>query len=94
MEPQDWCEEDPEAIEATLELYARLFSLLESGYQVDLIDRWFDAKPESISTLEVSLDAVSAKSFILFEGYKFNLKRGSPNHVLNRTVDPAGSTSG
>jgi hypothetical protein len=90
MEPQDWCEEDPEAVAATLELYARLVSLLESGYQVDLIDRWFDATPESITTLEVSLDVVSAQAFTLFEGYKFILKKGSPNQTSVDISQPCG----
>ena len=74
-EPEDWCPEEPDAIEATQELRSRLIALLDSGYHVDLLDKWDDAGPQDIVNLDVDLDAIPAKAFILFENHKFALTK-------------------
>jgi hypothetical protein len=72
-EPQDWCQEEQDNIDATLDLYSSLVFLLSLGYKVDLIDQWYEAKREDIITIDVSLDTVSQKKFRLFENYKYRL---------------------
>jgi hypothetical protein len=74
-EPVEWYPEERDEIEATCELYATLSSRLSSGYQVDLLDRWHGAQPADITTLDVSLNAVPANAFRLFENHKFRLKK-------------------
>ena len=74
-EPEDWCEEEQDNLDATKELYRTLNYLLSSGHKVDLVDQWYDIKPEDITTLDVSLDEVSESAFIMFENHKFRLKK-------------------
>lgn len=74
-EPVDWYPEEQDEIDATRELYATLTSLLSSGYQVDLLDRWHDAQSVNITTLDVSLSDVPEKAFRMFENHKFRLNK-------------------
>jgi hypothetical protein len=73
-EHQDWCQEEQDNINATLELYSTLDYLISSGYKVDLLDQWYEAKREDIIIIDVSLDTVSQKEFRLFENHKFKLR--------------------
>jgi len=73
--PEDWCEEEQDNLDATKELYRTLDYLLSSGHKVDLVDQWYDTKPEAITTLDVSLDKVSESDFMMFENHKFRLKK-------------------
>lgn len=75
MEPVDWFEEEQDNIDATRELYKTLSFILSSGYRLDLLDRWYEDKPEVIKTIDVSLDEVSETTFRLFEKHKFRLKK-------------------
>ena len=74
-EPEDWLPEEKDEIDATKELYAVLASILSSGHQVDLIDRWEGAQPDEIKILDVSLDKISKAAFRMFENYKFRLSK-------------------
>ena len=70
-ELEDWYHEEKDELEATQQLYEVISSLLLSGNKVDCLDRWEGVQPEQIKTLEVSLTAVSKKTFRLFENYRF-----------------------
>jgi len=83
-EPVDWYEEGQEELDATLELYAALDSLLTSGHQVDLVDRWEGSRPCDIKTLDVSLGDESARVFRLFENHKFRLRKERTQPSLRR----------
>lgn len=74
-EPEDWCPEEQDELDATKELYAILVSILSSGHQVDLVDRWEGAKPDDITTVDVSLDEISETAFRMFENHKFRLSK-------------------
>jgi hypothetical protein len=74
-EPEDWYQEEKDELDATRELYQALNDILESGYQVDLVDRWEGAEPSDITTVEVSLGEVSEAAFRMFEDHKFKLKK-------------------
>ncbi len=73
--PEDWYQEEKDELDATRQLYQALNDLLESGCQVDLVDRWEEAAPDDITTIKVSLDEVSEEAFRMFEGHKFKLKK-------------------
>lgn len=75
-EPEDWYKEEQDDREATRELYRTLASLVSSGHEVDLVDRWEGTQPEDITTLDVSLDDVSESAFRMFEDHKFRFKKG------------------
>lgn len=77
-EPENWYPEEKDELDATLELYTFLASLVSAGYQVDLLDRWEGTQAEDIKILDVSLDDVSEKAFRMFENYKFRLTRRTP----------------
>ena len=89
-EPVDWYKEEQEELDATLELYAVLDSLLTSGHQVDLVDRWEGSKPGDITTIDVSLDDVLAQAFRMFENHKFRLRKERTQHSLQSTQNPRG----
>ncbi len=74
-EPEDWCKEEQDDIDATKELYRALAFLLSDGYEVELLDCWWGTKPEKIITIDVSLDDVSESAFKMFENHKFRLKK-------------------
>ncbi len=71
MEPQDWCPEDAENIQATAELYRVIQGLLASGEQVDCLDVWYGAKSNDVKEMKVALSTVSEKQFLLFENHHF-----------------------
>ena len=75
-EPEDWCPEEQDEIDATKELFSVLAHLLSSGFSLDLVDRWEGSQPEDITTLDVSLDQFSEKTFRMFEDHKFRLTKG------------------
>jgi hypothetical protein len=75
-EPEEWCPEEQEQIDATKELFSVLAHLLSSGYALDLVDRWEGSQPKDITTLDVSLDQFSEKTFRMFEDHKFTLMKG------------------
>lgn len=78
-EPVEWYKEGQDEIDATLELYSTITSLLSFGYHVDLIDRWEGTQTEDIATLDVSLDEITSTAFRMFENYKFRLRKGMPD---------------
>ena len=72
-EPKDWYKEKQDALDATRELYRVLSDILSTGHQADIVDRWEGARPEDITTLDISLDEVTDKAFRMFENHKFRL---------------------
>jgi hypothetical protein len=55
-------------------LYGILNDIVQRGHQVDVFDSWNGDEDKGAVALEVSLSAVSADRFRLFEGYVFDLK--------------------
>lgn len=74
-EPVYWYKEEYDAINATLDLYGVIHSLVSADQTVDLIDKWEGASPESIKSMEVALKEVPPKSFRLYENYKFIINK-------------------
>jgi hypothetical protein len=71
--PQEWYEEDPEDIAATLEFVAVIQALIGNGQQVDCIDVWGHetASSTTVDTISVNLSALQSGAFRLMEGYHF-----------------------
>jgi hypothetical protein len=72
-EPEDWFQEEPDAIQATCQLYRILKGLVQRGHQVELLDCWTEEENDA-APIDVSMAEVSAEQFRLFEGYLFTLK--------------------
>ena len=73
--PEDWYPEEDDEINATLQLYRVLESLLVSGHQLDLLALWEGAEPKDVTTLNVSLSDVPAEAFRMFENHRFRLTK-------------------
>lgn len=73
-EPEDWCPEEQDEIDATKKLFSVIAELVSSGFNLDLVDRWEGSQAKDITTLDVSLAEISEKTFRLFEDHKFRLK--------------------
>jgi hypothetical protein len=73
-EPEDWCPEEPEEIDATKQLYSVLRALVERGHDVEVLDCWSGEEDVEPVVLDVSLSQVPAAHFRLFEGHLFRLK--------------------
>jgi hypothetical protein len=72
QEPVEWWKEEPEPIDATLQLIAIIRGLLASGHTVDCVDVFGDLKvPGPDRELEVDLSTVSNAAFRFFENYHF-----------------------
>lgn len=74
-EPEDWCPEEQDEIDATKQLYSVLKDLVVAGHNVDLVDRWQGAQSEDIATIDVALDDVSENAFRMFENHKFRIAK-------------------
>jgi hypothetical protein len=76
-EPVEWYEEEPDDIEATLQLIRLIRSLVEKGEGVDCMDTWEhqDTDPISEVELEVDLAKVSNAAFRFFENHHFLFKQ-------------------
>lgn len=74
-EPEDWFPEEPDDIEATKQLYAVLRQLVASGHRLDCADVWYDATPDAIKTIDVSIGDVPVTAFRLFENCRFRLEK-------------------
>jgi hypothetical protein len=72
--PEHWCPEDQDQLEATHEFYGILKDIVERGYRVDVVDCWSGDEGDEAVALDVSLTAVPADHFRLFEGYVFDVK--------------------
>ena len=72
--PVDWFPEEPEAVEATAELYGTLAGIVREGFRLDVLDRWEGAKPADIRTLAVTLSEVEQNAFRLFENHRFKCR--------------------
>jgi hypothetical protein len=70
--PEEWCEEDPEDVEATGAFYDFVAKLVRAGHQVDTVTVWTSDGPfDTIWTREVSLSDVSREAFRFIENYRF-----------------------
>ena len=78
-DPVDWYPEDPEEIEATLQLIRIIRELVVSDYGVDCIDAWEhqERNPVVTSTLEVDLASVKDTEFRFFENHHFTFSTSS-----------------
>ena len=70
-EPQDWYPEDDDDLKATTDLFRVIARLVSQGNQVDCLDTWEGAVRDEIKAKIVNLNAVSEKTFRLFENYHF-----------------------
>ncbi len=70
-EPVDWYKEEQDEVDATINLYEIISTLVADGHHVDCIDSWAGTKNETQKTIEVSLAKVPSKAFRLYENYKF-----------------------
>ncbi|SUD39501.1 Uncharacterised protein [Ectopseudomonas mendocina] len=79
-EPEDWLPEEPEDIQATLQVVAILKSLLAEGEKLDCIDVWHGGehtKPSIKNKIAVNLNALSDVKFRFIENYLFNFSNGT-----------------
>jgi hypothetical protein len=74
-EPEDWFPEEEDEVRATAELYRLIVRLVSEGHQVDCLDIWAGAAPDDLKTRAVNLNAVSEKTFRLFENFHFVFER-------------------
>lgn len=70
-EPVDWNPEGEDEVRATGELYRVIARLVSEGHQVDCLDTWTGASQDDVKTRLVNLNAVSERTFRLFENYHF-----------------------
>jgi hypothetical protein len=74
-EPEEWFDEEADALAATGELYRAIGRLADRGYKVDLVDTWEGSTsptgPEDVKVMGVSLEEVRESAFRLFLNYKF-----------------------
>ncbi len=73
-EPEGWCPEEAEPIDATKRLYEILKAIVERGHHVEVLDCWSGTEDVDPVPLDVSLSQVPAEHFRLFEGHLFTLK--------------------
>lgn len=76
-DPEDWCPEEDDKVEATRMLYRTIECLLSLGRRVELLNSWNGEDADRIRDLEVCLDQVPITAFRLFEGYRFRFRRRS-----------------
>lgn len=70
--PEEWLEEDPEDVDATLAFYDFVTKLVRAGHQIDTVTVWAsDAPFDTIATREVSLSDVPRDAFRFFDEYRF-----------------------
>ena len=77
----DWYQEEQDELDATGELFAVLQSLLLSGCDVDLVDRWEGAQLDDIISLDVSLAEISKTTFRMFENHRLRFSRGNLSRI-------------
>ena len=74
-EPEDWLPEEPEDIQATLQVVAILKSLVAEGEKLDCIDVWQGSehtKPSIKNKIIVNLNTLPDAKFRFIENYLFN----------------------
>ena len=72
--PEDWSPEDPEDVESTAAFYDALVQIVNTGYQVEILDAWSGTKPTRIRTIPISLTKVPRDKFRFFNGFRFILE--------------------
>jgi hypothetical protein len=70
-EPEDWYQEDPENVQATMELHDFIAGLVAEGCAVDMVDFWGEPDDEAEATIDVSLSNVTREKLRFFEGHRF-----------------------
>lgn len=78
-EPVDWYPEEPEEIDATLQLIHIIRTLVVRGHGVDCIDVWEhqDMHPVAPDALDVDLGVVKDSAFRFFENHHFTFRSSS-----------------
>lgn len=74
-EPQEWAEEDADEVESTRWAYDHFKSIVEAGYQLDIVDVWSDTAAEDVLTIEISLSEVGRESFRFIEAGRLVVSR-------------------
>jgi len=71
--PEDWSgEEDPVDMEATAKFYDFALSIVNGGFQMDLIDVWEGEEHRPFPTFQVPLSALNRNDFRFLEGCRFD----------------------
>ncbi|MET1079678.1 MAG: hypothetical protein ABWY06_16840 [Pseudomonas sp.] len=73
--PEDWWPEEPDELEATLQIHAAFTSIVSTGQALDCIDAWTSDQldPQLAGELRVNLAQMPASSFRLFADHRFEL---------------------
>lgn len=71
--PVDWYKEEPDEIEATLQVIRLVRALLAKGHNVDCIDIWehHEMSPGPKGKLNVNLSSIKDSEFRFFENHHF-----------------------
>ncbi len=78
-EPVDWYAEEPEDIEATLQIISIIRALVASNESVDCIDAWEhqDMLPRATNEIDVDLGSLNDRQFRFFENHHFTFTLGA-----------------
>jgi len=72
-EPEEWYPEEADNIEATRRLYDILKSMVQRGFQVEVLDCWSGDEDKDVLRMDASLSRISRDQFRMFEGYLFTV---------------------
>ena len=72
-EPVEWYKEEPEDIDATLQIIQLIREVVAKGESVDCVDTWPRQEMKSVATtkLDVDLSAIKDSEFRFFENHHF-----------------------
>ncbi|OHB76399.1 MAG: hypothetical protein A2Z25_18050 [Planctomycetes bacterium RBG_16_55_9] len=65
--PQEWCYEEPDAIQATQQFYDVVAELIGRGKHVDCLSWWVDSPVDKIVSMNLGLTTVSKETFLFLE---------------------------
>lgn len=69
--PQEWCYEEPDAIEATKQFYDVVAKLTERGKRVDCVSWWADTPADKLVNMNINLTTVSKETFLFLENHHY-----------------------
>lgn len=80
-EPVEWYKEEPEDIDATLQIIQLIREVVAKGESVDCVDTWprQEMKSAATSELDVDLSSIKDREFRFFENYHFTFSNPGRN---------------
>ena len=80
-EPVSWYEENPEDIEATLQVIQLIREVVAKGESVDCVDAWpsQEMKPVATRKLDIDLSSIKDSEFRFFENHHFTFSNTGRN---------------